>query len=65
MPTRPSSERAVICELSCFAGNVVVDGIAASNHILQEHGGLFLDAAATERFKDQVRGTLSSIQCWT
>ena len=32
-----------------------MEGIAASNHVLQEDGGLFLDALATERFKHQVR----------
>ena len=37
------------------AGNVIANGIAASNYVMQVHDGLLLDAAASERFKHLVR----------
>ncbi len=37
------------------AGNAIVDGIAASNFIVQEDRGLVLDAASSERIKYLVR----------
>ena len=37
------------------AGNVIVDGVAASNFIAEENGLLSLDAAAAERIKFLVR----------
>ena len=44
------------CERTDYcAGNAVVDGIAASNFIVQEDQGLVLDAATSERVKYLVR----------
>ena len=39
----------------CDAGNAIVDGIAASNFIVQEDQGLVLDAMTSERIKYSVR----------
>jgi len=37
----------------CAAGNAIVDGVAASNFIVQEHSRLVLDASMSERVKFQ------------
>ncbi len=44
------------------AGNAIVDGIAASNYVIQEDHGFILDAAESERFKSVVRSTVPHMQ---
>ena len=47
--------RPLTLSMASAAGNAIVDGIAASNYVLQEDYGLRLDAVASERFKKLVR----------
>ncbi len=42
------------------AGNAVVDGVAASNFVVQDNGRLILDALVSERVKWQARSHSSS-----